>query len=255
MMQPLTQIKRTLRRHVSPSLLIHAVALNNYYFGAREIRYIKRLCHPDLISIDVGANLGVYTYFMKRYSRDVHAYEPNPLLAEALRKTFPKNVEVHELALSNGSGMANLSIPTYGGVEMHGLASVAQSFREDTEAEAVRVISVALGRLDEQGHQRVGFVKIDVEQHEQEVLEGAAELIREQRPNLLVEVTPLLYRDPLPDVFASILQLGYSGYFLFEGSLTSLSDYNVDLHNASANFGNPERFVTDLMFVAKGLDL
>jgi hypothetical protein len=43
--------------------------------------------------------------------------------------------------------------------------------------------------LDDLKLDNVGFVKIDVECHEAEVLDGAANIIKRDRPNFLIEVS------------------------------------------------------------------
>ena len=48
--------------------------------------------------------------------------------------------------------------------------------------------SVATSRLDDFELGDVGFVKIDVEGHELAVLQGATDLLKAQRPTLMVEI-------------------------------------------------------------------
>ena len=49
-------------------------------------------------------------------------------------------------------------------------------------------IPVKVVRLDDEGLGNVGFMKIDVEGHEYEVIDGARALLARCRPNLLVEI-------------------------------------------------------------------
>ena len=44
-----------------------------------EMGLLKFIVDPRRISLDVGANLGLFTYFLARYSTHVYAFEPNPL--------------------------------------------------------------------------------------------------------------------------------------------------------------------------------
>ena len=233
------------KRHVPPALLIHARAWDHYLFGAPEIRLLHRLCQSGRNSIDVGANTGIYTYFMRRHSAHVYAYEPNPELARQLSVTFDERVTVVPSALSSEAGTATLAYPVDQGVEMHGLASLSQDF---ADAEAVRHFEVAVRRLDDEGYDNVGFIKIDVEQHEREVLAGGMGLIAAERPNLLVEVTPLLYGETLMEVFAPLMELGYKGFFLFDGALVPLERHDPAVHNSSDNVGRRGCYVGNVMF-------
>ena len=227
--------KKLLTKHVPPKYLIHAKALDYYFNGPGEIRYLRRLCDPRKTSIDVGANIGIYTYFMRRHSSSVIAYEPNPGLARLLNQTFDSNVSVKEAALSSEPGLLTLRIPTIAGIEYHGLASLSQDF---SEAETVREIEVPVRRLDDEADKSIGFIKIDVEQHESEVLRGAMGLLSSQKPNLLIEVTPLLYDGGLIAFLSPILALGYRGFFLFENNLVELENYDPNIHAKRENLAH-----------------
>ena len=45
-----------------------------------EIKLVKSFITPNTDSIDVGVYRGVYSYEMSKYSKLVHAFEPNPIL-------------------------------------------------------------------------------------------------------------------------------------------------------------------------------
>jgi hypothetical protein len=108
-------------------------------------------------------------------------------------------------------------------------------------------------RLDDEDLRNVGFVKIDVEQNERKVMSGAMRLFREEKPNILVEVSPKLYTEPLQEVLAGVLDLGYRGYFCFEERLHKLDDYRLDVHNRSENYGVGGKYVTNVVLTTKTL--
>ena len=147
-------------------------------------------------------------------------------------------------ALSAEPGQLTLKIPVYADVEEPGLASLSQDF---ADADRVRSIEFPVRPMDSEPLGAVGFVKIDVEQHEREVLEGAMDLIAAQKPNLLVEVSPLLYDQPLPTVFAPILALGYRGYFLFESRLVGFESFDPAVHTRRENLGDQHKFVGNVI--------
>lgn len=107
---------------------------------------------------------------------------------------------------------------------MHGLASIAQDF---SDADSVREFSVPLRRLDDENLTNIGFLKIDVEQNEEKVFRGGMGLIKSQRPNILLEVTPKLYSKPLLEFLADFLALGYHGYFLYDRKLLKVEEYRM----------------------------
>src|SRR3989338_8039219 len=60
--------------------------------GERELGFLSRVMGREKVGVDVGANRGVYTYWMQKYSRHVYAYEPNPKMFVLLRAGAKGNV-------------------------------------------------------------------------------------------------------------------------------------------------------------------
>ena len=147
-----------------------------------ELGYLSKIVPRNRQSIDVGANLGVYARALSKLTPMVHAFEPSKELALILRCTLPRNVTVHETALSDRAGRALLRTPVVDGKRIFGLASLEQHAshpRLETEI-------VELSRLDDLIDGDVGFIN-DVEGHELRVLTGAKSVIKQCRPVLLIE--------------------------------------------------------------------
>lgn len=53
-----------------------------------EVKLIASHCTPDTLALDIGANLGAYTWHLVRLVRAVHAFEPIPSVAFNLRSAF-----------------------------------------------------------------------------------------------------------------------------------------------------------------------
>jgi FkbM family methyltransferase len=212
-------------------------AVDHYFRGEAEIRLLSRLCERTRIALDIGANVGVYTYFMRRYARHVYAYEPNPGLADRLARLFP-DVTVRCAAVSDSFGELTLRIPVREGRLMHELGSVAQSFDRDSEVVEHRIPSVT---IDSDDCRDVGFVKIDVEQHEIAVLQGMAGTLVRDRPCIMTEVCVLLYKKDLRDMFKFITDNDYNGFFRFRDSYIPLEQFVPEKH------ANPEKYGIDFM--------
>ena len=75
-------------------------------------------------------------------------------------------------------------------------------------------------RLDSLDLGDVGFIKIDVEGHETEVIDGASELIARCRPIMLVEIEEVHSGKPVRVVINEIERHGYRCFALFDGALT-----------------------------------
>ena len=111
-----------------PVAVMHLRALDHYINGEQELRLLKGLVDPNRLAIDAGANIGTYSYFLRKYTVDVYAYEPNPELAARLRALMP-TLKVRQFALSDTQGELIFSVPIdNSGRTHHELGSVAQTF-------------------------------------------------------------------------------------------------------------------------------
>ena len=208
----------------------YQVPLRYWYRSAgrrleKELPIIKRLIPKGHVSIDVGANNGVYTYALSKVSSRVEAFEPLPACARTLAAAFTTtNVRVHEVALSSRNGVRDLFVPRISGAVHTALASFAQPNGPfDTVAVPVR-------KLDEYAFDDVSFIKIDVEGHELEVLRGAAETIARSTPVLLIEIEQRHLPFPMEMVFAEVLQCGYSGFFVMGDRISRLGAFSWKVH-------------------------
>ena len=228
------RITESVRKFLPPSFVIRLMAIKNYRSGEPELRILNSLVDSDKNSIDVGANKGVYTYFLSRLSRHVFAYEPNPELAKFLTQSVGSNVTVQAIALSDKDEQATLSIPVVDSFLYDQLGTI----NDNASASSLgKSYSVQLKPLDHQGHINVGFVKIDVEGHEKAVIDGAMDLLQQQRPTLMVEIEQRHHRDRnITEIFTKILSLGYEGFFLLNGELKSLNDFSVEKYQDIKNY-------------------
>lgn len=189
-----------------------------------EIHHLGEIV-PTGLAVDIGASHGLYSYALSRMGREVVAFEPQPWCAETLRAwSDDRPITVHEIGLSDRSGSFTLNIPVHNGTRFTGFATFQDVAGEYEQLE------VSVRRLDEFGLSGVGFIKIDVEGHEAQVLRGAAETIRSSKPVLLVEISELHCEDGLDDIFAQIEGYGYEGSFLLDGSWRALGEFSSERH-------------------------
>jgi FkbM family methyltransferase len=201
-------------RSVSPRWLLNLREVQFYAkHGEVELHLLDILCDPRLDAIDVGANDGVFIHFLRGQARTVHAYEPLPALVDNLRRKFPGgNVVIHSMALSREVGTIDVYMPVEDGVPVTGCATVSSEALASYPAH--RSLSVPMCRLDSAYEDDVGFIKIDVEGHQQAVLDGAVDTFRRCRPVAMVEVIEELSPGGFDQARAFFDARGYSGYFV-----------------------------------------
>jgi len=169
----------------------------------RELVHLKNLGPNTGVAVDVGANIGVYSYGLSRLYDHVYAFEINPQLLTLLRAYRSAHIDVIPKGLSSQSGKAVLHVPQVRNQDLTGWATLSPDVYP-TVAE-FRRIPVETVTLDSYNLEDVRFIKMDVEGHEPAALEGARETIRRCRPHVLIEIKP----QHLRQVHAFFDELGY----------------------------------------------
>jgi FkbM family methyltransferase len=218
---------RTALKDAFPSLWLRWHLLHRPKSAEVELSFLDRVVRPDAVTVDVGANCGLYTRALARLSRAVHAFEPSRQMATLLRRTSAANVRIHEIALSDRAGEAELLIPQGENGAVHGLASLEPQLARAVPACAVQPVPVA--RLDAVVQEDVAFVKIDVEGHELNVLDGATGLLERSRPVFLVEAEDRHRAGATASVFTFFEDRGYQGFFIDDGDVLAVDQFDVGL--------------------------
>jgi len=192
--------------------------------GEPEIALLKLLCDPGKVSLDIGANRGIYTYWLARYSASVIAFEPSAAYCSRLRSASPPNVDVRQCAVSDATGSGMLRVPMVDGRMEFGLSTLEGT--NSLRGLDARQIDVRKAALDDLGLSNVGMIKIDVEGHELSVLQGALGLLKRERPRLVIELEER-YRPHAANSARELLErLGYQGFFLMEDRLHGIAEFD-----------------------------
>jgi FkbM family methyltransferase len=200
-----------------------------------ELDMLEGIVRDRRRCIDVGANVGLYTYRFAQLFQVVESFEPITSCAAIIASSRLRNVRVHEVALSDHAGQAELSIPPAGGPEAMCLASLSNRFPNGES------VSVPLQTLDSFEFTEVDLIKIDVEGHELAVLEGAQDTIRREGPTLLIEIEQRHHADrSIRDIFDFILLFGYRGSFSWNGRLVPLEEFDIGRHQKGPDPRSPD---------------
>ncbi len=197
--------------------------LNEYH------KYIDR----DKVAIDIGANRGELSWYLLGYARKVFAFEPLPSAFQQLSRIQSDRLEIHNVALSNKVGSSVLKMPFdtamndyndgHSSLEPSSLKQVYSKFPNRFTHE--KEFTVQTQKLDDFNLSNVTTIKIDVEGHEIEVLEGGKETILSNKPSLLVEIA--WNKRGTDECVRFIQDLGYKGYF-FEDDCLKPIDFTLE---------------------------
>ena len=162
------------------------------YYEPFTRKVIECLTASSRVFLDVGANIGFFSMVAAKLNPQLRtfAFEPNPkmlaLLCNHIRLNGLTNLTAESCALSNREGEARLFLS-----ESDMSASLLPDFQKDFSP-ALGAVPVKLTTLDSFAR-RTGLsgpivLKVDVEGHEKEVLDGTGSLIAELRPDIIIEV-------------------------------------------------------------------
>jgi len=211
---------------VPPSLYMRYRLRKELRRGEPEIHLIPFLADTDKLALDIGANKGVWSYALSRLGCNVVAFEPNPKMFRVLDRCAPDSVTRHNMALSDQSGIAHLRIP----VTSKGHSNQGASLSAVKVADNFDSVEVEARTLDDMDLTNVGFMKIDVEGFELEVLTGAARTIARDRPNLVVELEERHTDKKLDELVGTVCTYGYRAYVLSNNVLTPFGRAHVGNH-------------------------
>ena len=155
----------------------------------------KRFCAEANVIFDIGANTGVYSLIAGSVNSKakIYAFEPVKSVYEKLNKNielnaFRNNVKTFETALSDYTGEAIIYLEK--NAEHVLSVTVNKTFMGDDVEQRTEVIKTI--RLDEfienEKIESIDLMKIDVETHEPEVLEGMGIYLSRFRPVILIEI-------------------------------------------------------------------
>ncbi len=198
-----------------------------------EIELLKRFIKPGTDCIDVGVYRGVYSYEMSKYSKKVHSFEPNPLIFKYINENLKKisnNIDLYNFALSNKNSVLDLKVPIRDkkfdkeNYEEHYLMGRA-TIHELNNFQDYEKFEITSKKIDDFNFDNeISFIKIDVEGHEIEVIEGGKSIIKKNKPVLLVEIEERHSKKNVHHSIDYINGLGYNSHIYDENDLKKTSE-------------------------------
>ena len=151
------------------------LSLGGHFEYGTELLF-RKVIRPDMVVVDIGANVGIYTLHALKAGAEVYAFEPTPETFHILRH----NVALNGFEYSPKVHLYNSAASDR--EEMTGFAVVANScghnsmFRESEDDKIIRVPTVRLD--DTLDGVKIDCFKVDVEGAEMLVLNGMERLLK-----------------------------------------------------------------------------
>lgn len=204
---------------------LYITATLKYNKKESDFLHFLSLLPDHSIVLDIGANIGVMSTHIARKlpGSQVFSFEPVPDNLNALHRLLKffklTNVRVFEMALGNYDGTAEIILPEHRNVKFQGLSHIEGV--EGAEGDKGIKYKVPIYKLDtveelKTPAMRVSGIKIDVENYEYCVLEGAKNLIKTYKPIIYAELWDNQNRINCMNLLKDI---GYSIFVLDNGLL------------------------------------
>lgn len=175
-----------------------------------ELEFLLSILTPDSVVYDVGANVGYHTTAFASRARQVISFEPNPQNFALLEQNTADHDRVtrYQAAVSNTAGIGYIDDFD---------PAVLGNFGHMTMSTSG--VEVPCMTLDSVNHAPPDLIKIDVEGHEYEVLQGSIHLLESRRPVVYYEA---IETPDLDKIYRMLTALDYRLYWV------CVRNYNPD---------------------------
>ena len=188
-------------------------------------QFVASVLKPGMTFVDVGANFGYYTLLGADFvgpAGRVIAVEPNARAVGLLSKSLVVNgltatVDLVAAAAGEQTGRARLLVP-----EGEPKNARMAAFDDPNVDHAFDIEVVSLNDLLRS--ESVDFIKVDVEGAEEAVIAGALNVLRRNKPLVLIEFNPLRCRQPAAALSTLRGIYGDIAVLSVDGSLRPASD-------------------------------
>ena len=158
-----------------------------------DIKVAQCFINSENCVLDIGANFGLYTFFISPLAKIIYSIEPIPETFEILRSNVQRlslqNVITMNFAVSDKNTIVTMGIPKQAsGLANHFRARIIRG-DDNKEYRSVNVPSVTIDSEFSDIAESICFVKCDVEGHELASIQGAKKFLKMSKAAWLIEVS------------------------------------------------------------------
>jgi FkbM family methyltransferase len=158
--------------------------MNNGLFEKHLIDWSKQYCSKDKNMIDIGAHSGTYSISLADNCKEVYSFEPQKMTYYSLCGSVALSNITNITCINVGLGSEKqVGINTLNIVSLDGVGSTLHNNNNILRTEQIEIKT-----LDSYNIENIGFIKIDVEENELDVLKGSLITLQKSNyPNILFE--------------------------------------------------------------------
>lgn len=185
--------------------------LKNGIFEYPLIKWCEQYLTHDTVFVDIGAHMGTYSMILSSKCKEVYAFEAQKSTFDCLsigvcaNNRF--NIKLNNIALGSNEGTATLHHVSEDG----GGSTVRAEIPTISNQKVLNEETVIMRTLDSYNIKDIGFIKIDVEGYELEVIKGASMTIIDNNfPPFMFEAwADDWYREDKERLLSYVKDLGY----------------------------------------------
>lgn len=235
----------------------HRAFRYRYRVDVNEIDYAIRNLKEGDVCVDLGCHKGGYLYWFRKSVGEtgkVYAFEPQLKLYNYLEQISDlfnyHNVVIENKGVSAQEGKAKFYIPATSNGTSPGAR--LDLIEKEEKYESVEIELTTLDKYFLENSIYPKLIKIDVEGHEKQVLQGGMELLKSCRPKIVMECEQrhLDKGEDICDVFEMLTDIGYNGYFFEANKLRPINEFNKEKHQMidSGDFWNKKGYLNNFIF-------
>ena len=159
--------------------------INNGLFENNLIEWCKQFCSKDKNILDIGAHSGTYTISLAEHCKHVYAFEPQKMTYYSLCGSVALSNIRNASCINIGLGTADqVGKQTLNIVSLDGGGSTLHANHNILQTEEIEIRT-----LDSFNLENIGFIKIDVEDNELQVLQFSQNTLKKSNyPKILFEM-------------------------------------------------------------------
>jgi FkbM family methyltransferase len=165
---------------------IYSYYQKNGLFESSLIDWCKQYCNKDQVFLDIGAHTGTYTVTLSPYCNHVYSFEPQKMTYYSLCGSVALSNITNVTCINYGLGSEEqIGVKTLNIISDDGGGSTLHN----NNYNVLNTEEIEIKTLDSFNIDNIGFIKIDVEDNELQVLEFAQTTLKNSNyPKILFEM-------------------------------------------------------------------
>ena len=183
-------------RHLINYKVWEPVETNNLINALDFFSNKKKIKNSDIYIIDIGANIGWYSFLLGKYGYKIISFEPSKINNYILKKTFCLNRELNLTIINKGLHIEDKKCVLFNSGRNEGNGHIYCNKSQIVLNSSLKSREIILTKLSNylpffNKNKNLALIKLDVEGSEGKVIEGGIELITKFHvPFIFLEFTP-----------------------------------------------------------------